>query len=58
MSVGVPIPDQEPLEQPRIPTDPNPVPDAPVDPFWGDPDRQPGRGEPAEDPDPAEPDVV
>lgn len=53
VNISVPFPDQEPLEQQRIPTDPDPAPDAPVDPFWGDPDRQPGRGEPAEDPDPA-----
>lgn len=58
MNIGVPFPDQDPLEQPRIPTDPDPLPDAPVNPHWGDPGQQPGRGAPEEHPDPTQPDVV
>lgn len=55
MTIGVSDPDQGPIEQPRIPTDPDPLPDAPIDPEWGDPGRTPGRGEPQEDPDPRDP---
>lgn len=55
MTIGVSDPDQGPIEQPRIPTDPDPLPDAPINPEWGDPGRTPGRGEPREDPDPRDP---